>query len=1250
MFMRHIQALLGLLWLPVFLTGPAVLKASPPAGYYLVWSDEFNSANLDTTKWDYWLLGNRRYAVNVTNAVTLNGSNLVINTYTTGSTHYTAMVATDSTFRSRYGYWEANVKWGDTNGMWSAVWLQSPTMGTYLNDAFVSGSEIDVAEHRYVDNVPNSLANIVQNNVHWNGYGSAAKSAGSGNIGSGLASGFHTYGFQWTPTVYNILIDGSNLRSWSYANNAVPVSQSSEWMILSSEVDDTSTTWAGYIPSGGYGGLGTSTAKLTVDYVRYYAPTNTLFWTGASSAYWNNGGNWISNLQPAALSDLTFSYLSGNLSNVLGQDFTINSLVFLNLNNGVTINGANTLTIGAGGVDMVAANHSVSLNCPVTIGAAQTWTIGPNNPGNLLSLNGPLAGTAAFSKGGYGTVIINGTNTFSGTLNVDTGSGAANDGILRLTRNGNVANVPSPINIRNNNSGSSTLQIDGTLGSVTIPQGIYLAGRNTNVAAIVNYAGSNTIAGSFTLASGGANYWLDSDSGTLNLAGVIPASASVTSGRTLTFMGAANILVSGSITNANGYPVSMTKTNAGTLTLSGANYFTGTNRIAGGTEMVANSNALQSAWVDLNYADSGILTFGPVTSANIGGLTGLRDLWLTNSSAGGVALAAGNNGQSTSYDGALHGAGSLVKTGSGTLTLTGTNVYTGTTAVNAGVLRLGYNSNLVATLQPTLWFTFDQVGGGIVTNLGKGGATLNGTLVGTGAYVTNAGRYGNALYVNGAGGAAATNIVLVSDPAVTTDATASWTVGYWIKTTTAGAEIMYQGDGAWSSSGQTTFLLNANSASTAGTKAGAVRWAGGFLTGTTALNDGNWHFIALADKAGTESIYVDGVSQGVTSSMTQPLSTGANQLWIGGSPDTDAGAVKINGLIDEVYLFDRALSLTEIRSIYNNQPVLQSTNFAGKLPAVSPVTISSGAILDLGGISQNVVSLADGMGAGGLTNNSSVPVTLIISNNAVAATTFSGAIADASAANAISLVKAGDSSLTLAGGNNYRGTTILRSGTLIIDGSVGTNSVVQNGGVLSGAGILGGALTISAGTLAPGSSFSPGNTIGTLTVLNNVTLTAGSAVALELNKTLLTNDILRVSGTLNYGGTLNVSNLGGTLAANDSFKVFSAASTSGAFAQTNLPALAAGLGWVFNPVAGTLSVVQTVATNSVNIIATGLGGGVQLAWPADHTGWRLQVQTNPLSAGLGTNWFDLGGTAATNSWLVQPDTGNGSVFYRLIFP
>src|SRR5690348_13288560 len=74
--------------------------AAPPVGYYLVWADEFNSFSLDTSKWDYWLLGNRRDAINTQSAVSVNGSNLVITTYTSAGTHYTGMIATDGTFRS----------------------------------------------------------------------------------------------------------------------------------------------------------------------------------------------------------------------------------------------------------------------------------------------------------------------------------------------------------------------------------------------------------------------------------------------------------------------------------------------------------------------------------------------------------------------------------------------------------------------------------------------------------------------------------------------------------------------------------------------------------------------------------------------------------------------------------------------------------------------------------------------------------------------------------------------------------------------------------------------------------------------------------------------------------------------------------------------------------------------------------------------------------------------------------------------
>jgi autotransporter-associated beta strand protein len=486
------------------------------------------------------------------------------------------MVATDGTFRPRYGYWESSLQWANTNGMWSAFWFQSPTMGTYLSDPVVSGSEIDDSEHRYVDSSTNNIANQVQVNVHWNGYGSSAQSSGSGNVGSGLASGFHTYGFLWTPSAYTFSIDGSTV----YNGGSSPVSHSTEWAILSSEVDDTSTTWAGYIPPGGYGSLAASTTKLTVDYVRYYAPTNTIFWTGASSADLTASANYVSNMPPVSTSDVTFSMLSGNnLSPTPSSSLSLDGLVFLWMNNGLTLGGGNTVTLGAGGIDMVAANHSVTINCPLNISAAQTWSIGPNSPGNTLTVNGNISGSATLTKASYGTVILNGANSFSGTLNVDTSSTTSSDGVVRLAAAGAGANV-SAIAIRNNNGGSSTLQLAGGAASAAP---ITLNGRNTNVVAIENLSGSNSLSGNLTINVGGSFYVFQSDAGTLNLGGMISSAATGT--RNFTFQGAGNILVSGPIQNGSA-AVNVTKTGSGMLTLGGVNSYSGPTTVSNGTLQV----------------------------------------------------------------------------------------------------------------------------------------------------------------------------------------------------------------------------------------------------------------------------------------------------------------------------------------------------------------------------------------------------------------------------------------------------------------------------------------------------------------------------------------------------------------------------------------------------------------------------------------------------------------------------------------
>jgi len=77
---------------------------------------------------------------------------------------------------------------------------------------------------------------------------------------------------------------------------------------------------------------------------------------------------------------------------------------------------------------------------------------------------------------------------------------------------------------------------------------------------------------------------------------------------------------------------------------------------------------------------------------------------------------------------------------------------------------------------------------------------------------------------------------------------------------------------------------------------------------------------------------------------------------------------------------------------------------------------------------------------------------------------------------------------------------------------------------------------------------------------------------------------------------------------------------------------------------------QTVATNPPSISYTTGNGSLTLSWPADHTGWRLQAQTNSLAKRVGTNWFDVPGSAATNSMSLPVDLRYGSVFYRLIYP
>ena len=218
--------------------------------YQLVWSDEFDGATLDLSKWDYRQLGPRRDAINVKDTVALDGQgHLVLTTKRQGDEYHTAMIGTQGTFETTFGYFEVRVKLQEQLGHWSAFWLQSPSLGNPLNDPARAGTEIDIFEYLRKD------GDRVHHNLHWDGYGQHHKHSGKTVTVPGLSAGWHTVGLLWTESEYVFYIDGEE--TWRSSDG---VSQRDEYLILSLEVGP----WAGDIAD----------AKLPdhlyVDYVRVY--------------------------------------------------------------------------------------------------------------------------------------------------------------------------------------------------------------------------------------------------------------------------------------------------------------------------------------------------------------------------------------------------------------------------------------------------------------------------------------------------------------------------------------------------------------------------------------------------------------------------------------------------------------------------------------------------------------------------------------------------------------------------------------------------------------------------------------------------------------------------------------------------------------------------------------------------------------------------------------------------------------------
>ena len=308
-----------------------------------------------------------------------------------------------------------------------------------------------------------------------------------------------------------------------------------------------------------------------------------------------------------------------------------------------------------------------------------------NTNANNVSFDGVISGSGSITKAGAGTLILSGTNTYSGgttisagTLSIvsDTNIGSGTNtigtkGTLLLSGNGTYTNdwtlsgAGSAIATDNNNTLSGVLSGNGGL-TKTGTGTLTLTGNNTYAGGTAINDGTlkgNIASGTDLSIAAGAIY--DGDNKARSVDGLNGGGKLLnTSGLTVQSGDFAGI-----IDNSN---TSLTKTGAGTLTLTGNNAYTGSTTISEGT---LKGNI--ASGTDLSIADNATYD-GANKARSVGGLNGGGNIFNTD----GLTVQSGD------FAGIIDNSNtSLTKTGAGTLTLTGNNAYTGSTTISEGTLK-----------------------------------------------------------------------------------------------------------------------------------------------------------------------------------------------------------------------------------------------------------------------------------------------------------------------------------------------------------------------------------------------------------------------------------------------------------------------------------------------------------------------------------------------------------------------------------
>ncbi|MCL9357447.1 autotransporter-associated beta strand repeat-containing protein [Salmonella enterica subsp. enterica serovar Enteritidis] len=673
----------------------------------------------------------------------------------------------------------------------------------------------------------------------------------------------------------------------------------------------------------------------------------------------------------------------------------------------------------------------------------------------------------SLTKTGAGTLILNAENTYTGSTTISEGTLIATN--VEALGTGNVTDNAT---LEMNTGGDFDNAISGS-GQVVKSgdETLTLSGANS-------YTGGTTISGGTLVAT--------------NVEAL--GSGDVTDNAVL------ELNTGGDFTNAISGSGQVVKSGDKTLTLSGANSYTGGTTISGGTLVASNVEAL----------GTGDITDNATLELNAGG-------------------DFANN---------IGGTGSVVKSGDKTLTLSGSNTYTGGTTISGGTL-VASNVEALGTGDVTDNATLELNTGGDFDNAisGSGQVVKSGDKTLT---LSGANSYSGATTISG-GTLVATNVDALGSGDVTDDATLELNTGGTFDNAISGSgQVVKSGDETLTLSGTNTY-------------------SGGTLISGGTLVASNVEALGTGD---------------VTNDAVLELNTGG----------TFDNAISGSGQV--VKSGDKMLTLSGANSYSGGTLISDGTLVASNVEALGSGDVTNDAVLELntGGTFDNVIS-----GSGKVEKSGDDALTLSGSNTYTGGTLISGGTLVASNVEALGtgdvtdnatlalnaggdftnniggtgrVEKSGDQTLTLSGSNTYTGGTLISSGTLVATSvdALGTGNVTNNATLALNTGgdfinNIGGtgrveksgddALTLSGSNTYTGGTLISGGTLvaNDVNALGTGDVTDNAALMLNTGGDFINNiggtgrveksgdDTLTLSGSNTYTGGTLIS--GGTLVAND---------------------------------------------------------------------------------------------------------------------